>query len=453
MVLRARLTVLLAAGVLGAWASPAGATKIRYELTASYSQTHERFPFGEYCGMAVQPGPPGTPMRWVCTYDQMLGRTQVSYVARSTRPFVFTRGAFTPPFFSLRAQVRGRWHGVGGSSGWSTTYDGQTGAFGMCTSSGSGAGGGTLAGTISMSGYTRARVRTDIRTAGTPTGTTQASGQCSNLEPWVRTEPFGGFTERSWLRFFDLRKAYGETFVLTDTQVDEGLVKPPQERTTKRWTLRFTPVADDPPRRRRWLVEVRGSDRWSWGMYTGLRAGVDVEWAHRTTLLVEDGRIRSAQGKVHVLGIRSFSEPEGAFTVTRKRATTPAAYRIRSRSSRVGRDGRVVLGLLDQQASLYRVAFTVQPAGPQVRDQLERIGVPDPQAAYDALVRRGPITDRVTSITPVPSRVVARLRPDFQQPRETDAYAEQLPCADAGATQQDCFLRRGGQIVTVRPLN
>jgi hypothetical protein len=56
-------------------------------------------------------------------------------------------------------------------------------------------------------------------------------------------------------------------------------------------------------------------------------------------------------------------------------------------------------------------------------------------------------------LVPSNPRLVVRLRPgDPGKWQETEEFNKQLPCVKSGAKEEDCFLTRGGQIVTVTQL-
>ena len=239
---------------------------------------------------------------------------------------------------------------------------------------------------------------------------------------------------------------FGHEFTVVDRRTTPPLTTN-GTTTREQWRFHFTPIAD-PVKTERWQVEVRGRDRWSWGMYTGLRAGVDVDWAHRTTLVVKNSTVSSAEGKVHIVGVRPFSEPPQAFDITTYTATSPPAYEL-MKAKKIG--NRVTLGLWKDNRSEYTVDFSVAAAGPALLDKLRSIGLPDPESTYQAVLARGAIQDSATPIVPSSPRLVVPLRPGTFN-RDTDEFNMQLPCRDSGAAQQDCFLTRGGQRVTVTQL-
>jgi hypothetical protein len=303
-----------------------------------------------------------------------------------------------------------------------------------------------MTGKITLKGISPARILTDVspgrEQSGTQTVVTCSTDGCSTSTTSIP----GGFIDDSWLKRVNLRKVFGREFTVVDRRTTPPLTTN-GTTTREQWRFHFTPVAD-PVKTERWQVEVRGQDRWSWGMYTGLRAGVDVDWAHRTTLVIRNGKLTAAKGKVDVVRVRPFSEPPGAFDVTTYTATTPPAYELK-KASKSG--NRVTLGLWKVNRSEYTVDFSVAAAGPALLDKLRSIGVVDPEATYQAVLARGPIQDTATPIVPSSPRLAVTLRPGTFN-RDTDLFNQQLPCLDSGASQADCFLTRGGQRVTVTQL-
>lgn len=445
----ARRTAALAAAaacLLGVSTAPADASRVKYKLTATYDRVHADWRSGEYCGPGSPPGG-GDPI-YVCSADAGLNHETTTYTALSTRSFTFTRGATKTPFFSFSAPMKGSFRTAVNRNAWSNWFLGGIG-HNLCTSFSGGTGGARLTGTVAMSGYGKARVRTNLRTrSSTKYGSVSTTSACQRFGAQETMEPVSAMTDRNSLRFVDLRKVYGKEFTVTDTRVDRGLLNPPRQRTRTRWTFRFTPVAKKRPPRRTWHIDVAGHDTWSWGMFTGLRAGVGVDWLHRTVLVVRGGKIVSARGKVYVPNVRAFSEPDGAFSVSH-RVTTPKSYKIR-RAIKRKRSNRVELGLLALNRSEYRVRFTTTAAGPPLLEQLRRIGVANPDASYANVVKRGPVEEAVASIVPLNPRVVVRLVDGRSYRRETDAFNVQLPCTRFGAKEDDCFRRRGGEIITVK---
>jgi hypothetical protein len=407
----------------------------------TYSAEADARDIYEHCTWGA-PIPPATNLVWVCNTGDSEHHEFRSYGARSVRPFTVERQG---DYFSFAARMKGTSQQVGGSSGWSNWWIGGLGYRYAATSDGYRAQG-NVTGKITLKGISPARLITDMGPAKGQTGT-QTVVTCSPDGCSTSTTSFpGGFIDDSWLKRVNLRKVFGREFTVVDRRTTPPLTTN-GTTTREKWRFHFTPVAD-PVKTERWQVEVRGQDRWSWGMYTGLRAGVDVDWAHRTTLVVKNGKLTSAKGKVHVLRVRPFSEPPGAFDVTTYTATTPPAYEL-PKASKSG--NRVTLGLWKDNRSEYTVDFSVAAAGPALLDKLRSIGVADPEATYQAVLARGAIQDSATPIVPSSPRLVVTLRPGAFN-RDTDEFNKQLPCLDSGASQPDCFLTRGGQRVTVTQL-
>jgi len=221
------------------------------------------------------------------------------------------------------------------------------------------------------------------------------------------------------------------------------------------WTFRFTPVAraDEPePERERWQVDVRGTDQWRWGVLTGLRAGVNVDWLHRTILQVEDGVIVSARGKVSIQNVWPYSEPPGVFTVTPTKQQTRPEYTLPS-AAKAKRSNRVTLNTYDRRwasSSEYLLRYAIRLTGPQAAEIIRHAGLPQPDELYARLVKRGPVIDSVSPHVPDPARIVFLLKEGFQR-RPTQASDERVKCPPA-LTDQSCFRGRGDQTVTVTRL-
>jgi hypothetical protein len=127
---------------------------------------------------------------------------------------------------------------------------------------------------------------------------------------------------------------------------------------------------------------------------------------------------------------------------------TPPRHVLPTRSARWRRGQTVELGLLHDPGSTYRVDFSLRLAGPGALERLRAARIPNADAVYERLAQRGAITNSVASLVPMSPRVVVRLRPGTVS-RVTEAVNEQLPCTLFGSTVKDCFLTRGGEIVTV----
>jgi len=440
------MAALLVAAALGlpAAAPAAVATSARYTLTATYSADEDLHLGTELCMTVV---PPGAPIEdetriGVCSVDDDDTRTSTSYTVRSVRPFEIRRFAGAPPQFQLSTPVTGRFTQVASRSAWARWWIGGLG-YRTCTVSGGGTASGAVSGTVSLGGGDPARLVVDVGAGTGPFGTMTSAERCEDEPETSSTEPFGELPRaQALLKRVNLDRVLGRAFTVTDRRTFDG--PSPEQRTTARWTLRFTPVKTPSPRER-WQVEVRGRDRWSWGVFTSLRAGVLVDWAHRSTIEVQDGRVVSATGRVQVLKETPFSEPPGAFTVTSRTQTPPTFALPQARLQ----GGTLQLALIKESGSRYRDDFTVQVAGPQVLEQLRTIGVPDPEQTYASLVARGTVADTVVTLVPNSGRLSVPLRPGVYT-RETDGFDDRLPCG--GAAQQDCFLSRGGEIVTVTRL-
>jgi len=414
--------------VLLCTAHPALASQARYTLTITEASTVEETRSHAWC---TEDG---------CSFGGDESHDSSSVVARSVRPFLIRRTAYGRVHFAFTAQVAGTSSGTGAGSSWSRSTSRRTGVH-ACSHNSSGTSRGRVSGTVSMQGLVPARVKLDLRQQ--ITGTTKTTGGCDGA---VRTDTKSGTSTGNlsrWLRTFDLRRAFGHAFTLTDQDTHrEGA-----HVYRYRWTLHFVPVDQPEPERRRWQVDVTGADRWAWGMYPTLGAGIWVTWLHRTILEVKDGKLVSATGKVHVLDVSRFSDVEGALTVTHE-TKTPPEYRVPKRQKS---GDRVVLGLLKLDRSEYRADFSVQ-AGPKLLQTLREMDLPQPDERYQAMVARGAVRNRVHPLVPMDPRVVVLLRDGWRDERETDAFAQQLPCAKFKGTEPECFLRRGGETITVTRL-
>jgi len=417
--------------------------RIRYNLTMTYTADLESGGPHQFCDWG-SPIPPAKDPVWVCHYDYDQRHEVRTYGATSVRPFTFKR---IGKYFSFKTRMRGTSQQTGTHWAWSRGWIGGEG-YHTSTVSSTFRANSKVAGKVYLNGATPARLINELIAAEDESGSDSVY-RCTDGACGISTYPFpGGFSDRSWLKRVNLRKAFGKAFTVVDQRT-----KPPLATngttTREKWYYRFTPVAE-PVKKERWQVEVRGQDRWSWGMFTGLRAGVDVDWAHRTTLVIKNGKITSAKGKVHIERVRRFSEPPGAFDVTSYKTSTPPAYALKQASKRKNSD-RVVLKLWKDNRSQYLVRFSVAAAGPELLDKLRAIGVADPEASYRGVVARGPIDDTAAPLVPSNPRLVVRLRPgDPGKWKETDEFNERLPCRKSGV--EDCFLARGGQIVKVTRL-
>jgi hypothetical protein len=251
-----------------------------------------------------------------------------------------------------------------------------------------------------------------------------------------------------------LRKDFGRAFTLSEkytwTWAQGG-------SEASRITLRFTPVApakEEESERQRWQVDVRGTDKWRWGVLTGLRAGVDVDWQHRTTLTLKDGKIVSATGKVSLLNVRPYSEPLGVFTVTPTKKQTWPEYTLPSATKAKG-SNRVTLMTYDRRKhSEYLLRYAIRLTGPQALDIIRKATLPNPDGLYGGLVERerkeGPVIDSVSPFVPDPARLVFLLQ-EKTQPRPTELFDKRVTCPKQ-LSDQACFLNRGGQIIGVTKL-
>ncbi|MEZ5184936.1 MAG: hypothetical protein R2720_04255 [Candidatus Nanopelagicales bacterium] len=439
--------VSLAAAAQASTAVPQSMTtkRKRYTLTMTYTADLESGGPNQSCGWG-SPIYPATGLVWVCSSDYDDRHEVRSYGAKSVRPFTFKR---IGKYYSFETRMKGTSQQVGNYWGWSHWWIGGQG-YSDATVSGVLKSTGKVTGKVYLNGATPARLINEMTAAEDKSGTDTVY-QCSDGACGTSTYPFpGGFSDRSWLKRVNLRKAFGKAFTVVDKRT-----KPPLAingtTTREKWYYRFTPVAE-PVKTERWQVEVRGQDRWSWGMFTGLRAGVDVDWAHRTTLVIKNGRITSAKGKVHIVRVRKFSEPPGAFDVTSVKTETPPEFKLIKAVKRKN-SNRVVLELRKRNRSEYLVRFMVAAAGPELLDKLRSIGVADPDASYRGVIARGPVDDSAAPLVPHSSRLVVRLVPgDPGKWQETEEFNKQLPCTKSGATEEDCFLARGGQKVTVTQL-
>lgn len=209
------------------------------------------------------------------------------------------------------------------------------------------------------------------------------------------------------------------------------------------WTLSFVPVG--PVETARWRVAVSGTDSWSWGRTATLGAGVWVDWTLLTELDVEDGEVANATSKVTVDRVTPFSDPDGVFQVSH-RAKTYSPY---TPKKAVLRGKTLEIFLWDDPGSMYRVDFAVKLSGPQALQRMRDAGVPNPETTYEGLAKRGAIPSTAIPFVPFSNRLVQKLADGQWYPRETEGYNQQLPCKK-GLAAKECFLRRGGERVTVQ---
>jgi hypothetical protein len=212
------------------------------------------------------------------------------------------------------------------------------------------------------------------------------------------------------------------------------------------------PSEERTPERTRWQVDVIGTDHWSWGVRQGLRAGVDVDWLHRTVLELKDGVIASARGKVSLRAVRGFSEPSGLFSVTVRKRQTGPEYPLPAASKPKG-SRRTTLVFYDRSRaarSEYLLRYAIALTGPQALAVMRSAGVPDPDATYRTLSERGAVIDSVAPSVPDPGRLVFLLEAGRQH-RPTAFFDQSVRCPQ-GVVDQTCFVNRGGQFVIVTKL-
>jgi hypothetical protein len=381
------------------------------------------------------------------------------YVAKSVRPFAITRsGTGSAATFTLSPLLRGTLGHSGemihGSPGCTVRYQ-ETATVS------------TVQGYLVLNGRSPAPLVAHVSWVGGSGDPVKVSWKREGSRcPTTSTVPstYGNSSlvfppARLTLPRFDLSRRFGKAFTLEHRQEldgrspgthlcsgQAGLPGTRSCRITYRWTFAFTPVGKVEPQR--WQVEVRGSDRWSWGRTATLGAGVWVDWVHRTEVVLEDGKVTRATGRVAVEKATPFSDPDGVFTVS-FRTTTYPPYTPRKAVKRVG---LLELGLWRDPGSTYRVDFTVGIAGPQALALMRTWGVPSPDTTYQELVKRGRVASVVIPLVPATPRLVVELSPSARdQARQTDAFAEQLACTK-GASVRECFRQRGGELVTVHRL-
>lgn len=452
------LTVVLALVISAALGLQCGveaalASQVRYTLTVTVSDNHERH-FQEQHGSLF-----GGPNKDWYVEREDVSSTR-SYVARSVRPFALKRSGLTAtPFFEFRAEVKGT--GTSTESYSSSLIGANIWGWPLkCEHQGRGWSdpGASVAGTVSTRGTNPARVTVVVGSTKAKDYTSTRQGYCSIGGPQPETASSGPTTVQGQMfgrsplltRKFDLRRAFGTAFTLTYPTSSSPF---PYERNVGRMTLRFSPVEEPPPERQRWQVDVRGTDKWRWGVLTGLRAGVDVDWRHRTTLTLEDGKIVSARGKVSLENVWPYSEPLGVFTVTPIKKQTRSEYTLPS-ATKTKRSNRVTLMTYDRRtkySSEYLLRYTIRLAGPQALGIIGSAGLTTPDEVYATLAARGPVTDSVSPFVPDPARLVFLLREGKPQKRSAQWPDDRVTCPKQ-LSEQACFLNRGGQTVTVTRL-
>lgn len=456
------LLTLLALAAIPAEGACAAYSKVKYELTLTYTTSTFRSITA-----------PADQARWYRAY----AHEEVSrgaYTLKSATPFWVTRVPGTKPRFSGGTNIVA----VGGAD----TYRSDTRAgaawswewweYGYAARS--------LHGSASLDSSTSPRVRFGfITTPGV------ARTRVSHLNPLGPGEPERrNYTNANWhesrtgtTRPVDLRKHFGRPFTArlsesTTSRVCTSIFATGTEvcSSTRRSeaTLRFTPVAwvakrtpgsrtparprpeEIKPDRQRWQIDVLGSDRWWWGVLTGLRAGLDVDWRQRTRLMVDGDKIISATSAVSVLNARPISEPPGVFTITpTPTAKTWPAYKLPHADKR---GSRVTLNYYARSghSHTYRVDYAIRLTGPEALSAMRASGVPDPDIRYAELQKLGTGTDTAATFVPDPARLVFLLRTGKPQKRGTDALDTRTPCP--GATAEQCLLSRGAQLVIVTKL-
>lgn len=450
--LTAALALIISAGSQGG-IEAARASQTRYTLTVTVANTHERH-FQEQRGSLF-----GGPNKdWYVRREDI--SSTASYVARSVRPFALKRsGLAASPFVEFRAAVEGT--GTAQETYSSSLIGANVHGWPQsCAHRGRGwsDAGAAVAGTVSMRGTNPARVTVEVGSTRAQDYSSTREGYCSTGGPDPQTATSPPETQRGQAfgrgrvltRKFDLRSVFGRAFALTYPTSDRPNSS---ERYQGRMTLRFTPVAAPSPERQRWQVDVRGTDKWRWGVLAGLRAGVNVDWLHRSALVLEDGAIVSARGKVSIENVWPYSEPLGVFTVTPTARKTWPEYALPS-ATKEKRSTRVTLVTYDRRiksSSEYLLRYTIRLAGSQAAEIIRQAGLPDPAQRYATLLARGPISDSVAPSVPDPARIVFLLREGKPQKRSAVWPDERVACPKA-LTDQSCFLDRGGQTVTVTRL-
>jgi hypothetical protein len=433
-------------------APPAGATQVRYTLTARIDSSYDR----RWSRGEVEPPYFG----WEDWHET------TALAARSTRPFTITRSADGRSLRFAATMTGGLSHSAAGTQyDWGALAIDDTSELNSClTTQGRwSAAGASVWGRVSMSGASGAAI--DVYHV-----LRKSNGK--NPIPWTLDRACrSGYTYNvrsdaaprtplGWnVKADQLRRRFGRAFTITSdydvAAMDVG------GRMRNRMVLRFVPVEqarreEERRERTRWQVDVVGTDKWRWGVLTGLRAGVDVDWRHRTTLEVEDDRIVSAIGKVSIRGMRPYSEPPGVFTVTAPTPKTRSEYALPSAAKPKG--SRIVTFITYDRRRLshseYLLRYTIRLAGPHALDIIRRAGLPQPDVLYGRLIQRerlgDPVVDSVSPFVPDPARLVFVLREGRPQRRTFDL--DRRATCPKQLSDQSCFTSRGGQIVTVTKL-
>lgn len=433
------ITVALPVLVSAALLTPAATAQTRYTLLVTMDSTADREWFQDA----------GDQGYWWEDWHEA-----TTYWARSTRAFAITRRG-DGRTFAFSAKVAGTLGHLGsGVQGW-WGYPGPQTCRRTWRQWSEGAV--PVQGTVSLAGRRASeQIRAWVAMPAAPEPIQSAIDTvCQPAEysfsvrgPGSIDTPLAGYVKTD-----QLRRRYGRAFTITSDWTAPSVTV--FGRMRNRLRLQFTPVAqaakepEQQPERQRWQVDVRGTDTWRWGVLTGLRAGVDVDWQHRTTLVLEDGRIISAVGKVSILNVRRYSEPLRVFTVTSTRKTWPE-YHLPGATKRKD-SARVTLLMFDKSGrSEYRVNYAARVAGPEALDIIRKAGLPDPEIRYQSLVDRGTVQIAAQTFVPDPGRLVFLLKPGDQW-RPTSTFDDQVPCPTA-PTSEECRLSRGAQRVRVTRL-
>ncbi len=446
--------VLLGAIGGGTEAMASKVRKVRYTLIARLDSTYDR----KWSRAEVSPPYFG----WESWHET------TALAGRSARSFVITRSADGRSFRFSASMVGGLSHaGSGVQYDWGALAIDDTPDLNSCltTQRRWSATGARLVGRVSMTtsrrgmldaafGYKLKNALSPIPILWTLDRVCQSGYTYKVRSDASPRTPFG------WrVKSDQLRRRFGRAFTITsnnnDPNMDVG------GRMKNRLVLRFVPAkqakAEERRERQRWQVDVRGTDQWRWGVLTGLRAGVDVDWRHRTTLVIEDGAIVSATGKVSIERVRPYSEPPGVFEVTPTDKKTWPKYKLPS-ATKSKRSKRVTLMTYDNRkrsSSEYLLKYAIRLTGPQALDIIRQAGLPIPDVLYGRLAERvrldGPVIDSVAPFVPDPPGLVFLLREGDPQRRGPQWDEKRAPCPKA-LSDQSCFLARGGQTVTVKKL-